>query len=279
MRITVQRCRAVLGICLGISLAALAWAGPDKNDKAGNPAVDQQLADALKAVINEGARLYNKENDVAGCYRVYQGGLLAVKPLLAHHPDLQQTVDKALADTDQMSEYEKRARTLNSTLFALRKQLKPAGEVARAPGTKTTGENTPPSLWKRLGGETAVRQVVDDFVALAAKDDKVNFTRNGKYKLDDAKVADLKQKLVELISEVTGGPLKYTGKDMKEVHKGMGITDTEFDALAADLKKAIEKNGVKPAELQDVLTLVGSTRKDIVETKKPAAPKTKDKAE
>jgi hemoglobin len=272
MRTTRQGWRAALGICLLIGLAALAWAGEDrtdgKNDKAGTAAVDKQLVDALKAVINEGARLYNKENDVAGCYRVYQGGLLAVKPLLAHHPDLQQTVEKALADAGQMSDYEKRARSLNRALLDLRNRLKPAADGARLP-----------SLWDRLGGEKAVRQVVDDFVALAAKDDKVNFTRGGKFKLDAAKVADLKQKLVELISQVTGGPLKYTGKDMKEVHKGMGITDAEFDAAAADLRKAMEKNGVKPAELQDVLKLVATTRKDIVETPKPPPPKTKDKAE
>src|SRR5262249_40776319 len=75
-------------------------------------------------------------------------------------------------------------------------------------------------------------------------------------------------KLVQLISATTGGPLKYTGKSMKEVHKGMGITNEEFDALGADLKKALEKNDVKEEDIEALLKIVDSTRKDIVEGEK-----------
>src|SRR5207245_9727262 len=87
------------------------------------------------------------------------------------------------------------------------------------------------SLWDRLGGEKNVRKVVDDLVALAAKDPKVNFDRNGKYPFDPVKLADFKEQMVDFISAASGGPLKYTGKSMKEVHKGMGITAAEFNAL------------------------------------------------
>jgi truncated hemoglobin YjbI len=56
---------------------------------------------------------------------------------------------------------------------------------------------------------------------------------------------------------------------MKEVHKGMGITDKEFDAVAADLRQALVKlNGVKDADAKELLDIVGTTRKDIVEEKK-----------
>src|SRR5207244_954548 len=98
-----------------------------------------------------------------------------------------------------------------------------------------------------------VRKIVDDFVDLAAKDAKANLDRNGKHKLDPVQIADLKEQLVEFVSAASGGPLKYTGKSMKEAHKGMGITAAEFDALAADLKKALEQNGVKAAEVATVL--------------------------
>src|SRR5439155_13081318 len=104
------------------------------------------------------------------------------------------------------------------------------------------------------------------------------FFRGGKYKPTDAQVADLKQKLVEFVSQATGGPLKYTGKDMKEVHKGMGITNAQFDAAAADLKQALDKNGAAPADRDAVLDAVGATRKDMVAEKK-APPKEADKKE
>ena len=52
---------------------------------------------------------------------------------------------------------------------------------------KTTGTPGPKTLWDRLGGEAGVSKVVDDFVAAAATDPKVDFSRGGKYKLDDAR--------------------------------------------------------------------------------------------
>ena len=61
------------------------------------------------------------------------------------------------------------------------------------------------------------------------------------------------------------GPFSYRGKSMKEAHRGMGITNAEFDALAADLKMALERNGVGAADIEQVMRVVGATRADIVE--------------
>src|SRR5262249_56388313 len=104
-------------------------------------------------------------------------------------------------------------------------------------------------------------------VAGAAQDPKVDFFRGGKFPLDEQGVAKLKKQLVELISEASGGPLKYKGKSMKEVHKGMNITDEQFDALAGHLKKALEDNGAKEPDIKAVLDAVEKTRKEIVEKK------------
>jgi hemoglobin len=125
------------------------------------------------------------------------------------------------------------------------------------------------TLWERLGGEKKVRQVVDDFVATVAIDPKVDFSRGSKYKLDAKGVEHLKQTLVEFIGEASGGPLRYSGRDMKTVHKGMGITDAEFDATAAHLKMALVKNGAAADDIAAVMKAVEGTRKDIVEPKKP----------
>ena len=124
------------------------------------------------------------------------------------------------------------------------------------------------ALWDRLGGEKAVRAVVHDFVVMAATDEKVNFFRDGKYKLDDKGVQHLEQLLVELVSDTSGGPLKYTGRDMKKSHAGMKITDAEFDALAGDLIAVLKKYKVPKAEMDELVGIVASTRKDIVDVKK-----------
>src|SRR5439155_1035428 len=95
-------------------------------------------------------------------------------------------------------------------------------------------------LYDRIGGEKGIAKVVDDFVATAAPDPKVNFFRQGpNFKPEPKVVVDLKRKLVEQISTVSGGPLKYTGRSMKVAHEKMGITNAEFDATAGHLKKAL----------------------------------------
>lgn len=123
------------------------------------------------------------------------------------------------------------------------------------------------SLYDRIGGETAIVKVVDDFVAKAAADPKVNFTRSGMWKATDQAVATLKTQLVTFLGSAFGGPQKYTGRSMKDAHKGMGITQAEFDALAADLHAALESNKVPKPEIDEIMTIAASTAKDIVEKK------------
>ena len=72
-----------------------------------------------------------------------------------------------------------------------------------------------------------------------------------------------------LISVNTGGPLKYTGKEMKPEHAGMKITSSEFDAflgvIEATLKK--EKFKVAEADAKELIAILASARPDIVENK------------
>ena len=112
-----------------------------------------------------------------------------------------------------------------------------------------------------------VRRVIDDFVAMAANDPKVDFTRGGKHPIDEAGVKRIKQLLLELISQESGGPYKYSGKSMKEAHRGMGITDAQFNAAAEHLRHALAKNKAAPADIDLLLKAIGTTRSDVVESK------------
>jgi hemoglobin len=145
-----------------------------------------------------------------------------------------------------------------------------ARRAAPPPAVTAQGAARGKSLYERLGGEAAIKAVVDDFVGRAAGNPKVNFTRKGTDKQWDAtpeNVARLKMHLVDLIGMGTGGPQKYTGRSMKESHTGMKITAEEFGALAADLKATLDKFKVPMKEQMELLKFVGSTQADIVEVK------------
>ena len=126
------------------------------------------------------------------------------------------------------------------------------------------------SLYERLGGEPAIKLVVDDFVARAAADPKVNFTRKGtdkEWQATPENVDKLKKHLVQFISMATGGPSKYEGRSMKAVHTGMKITESEFNAAAADLIAALDKYNVPKREKDELIGIVSTTKGDIVEMK------------
>lgn len=126
------------------------------------------------------------------------------------------------------------------------------------------------SLYERLGGEEAISAVVDDFVDRAAADPKVNVTRKGagrEWHASPENVAILKRRVTEFVCMVTGGPQKYTGRDMKETHVGMNITAAEFDQSGQVLKASLDKFKVPQREQEELLAIVGTTKGDIVEKK------------
>ncbi|HSK02922.1 MAG TPA: group 1 truncated hemoglobin [Kofleriaceae bacterium] len=114
------------------------------------------------------------------------------------------------------------------------------------------------SLYDRLGGKDAITAVIDDFVNTAAADERISdFFKNS-----DA--ADLKAKLVDQVCEATGGPCRYTGKDMKTAHTGMKITEEHFNALVEDLVKSLDKFNVGQREKDELLGALGGMKGDIV---------------
>jgi hemoglobin len=119
------------------------------------------------------------------------------------------------------------------------------------------------SLYERMGGETVIIKVVDDFVANVVADPDIKDKHKKHFMEGD--VAGLKKKLVDQVGQATGGPQKYTGKNMRDAHQGLAITDKDFDALVADLTKALDNNKVGKAEQQELLGMLAPMRKDIVE--------------
>lgn len=122
------------------------------------------------------------------------------------------------------------------------------------------------SLYERLGGKAAIVAVVDDFVANCAADTRIN-TFFAATAADKNRLTAFKNKLVDQICEAAGGPCKYTGKDMKTAHAGMGIDNAAFDALVEDLTKSLNKFSVGKAEQDQLLGVLGPMRPLIVEKK------------
>lgn len=267
--------RTLIALLLLIVLAGQSSAQDNKQ-------LDQRIYDTLKEVINTGADVYNakaedrdvyvREMNRAGCYRIYQGALISLQPMLAHHPQLQKVIDNSFAKATTQASMAEKAFTLREALDEIRRQLKPGGEdktiagpsPADAGGTSGSGK----TLWDRLGGETKVTKIVDEWLARARADSKVDFSRGNRFKLTDLEVQNMKTSFVQYISGVTKGPLPFKGgRTMANVHKGMGITNAEFTAMLEDLKQVLIANNISQADSIELLQTLETTRKDIVEVK------------
>jgi hemoglobin len=76
--------------------------------------------------------------------------------------------------------------------------------------------------------------------------------------------AGLKFHVTALVCAATGGKCAYTGRPMKESHEKLNISHAEWDAMVTDFKATLDKFKVPQREQQELITIVDSTKNDIV---------------
>jgi hemoglobin len=130
---------------------------------------------------------------------------------------------------------------------------------AQEPGTATTK-----TLYERLGGVYNIAAVVDDFIERIYVNETVNANPAIASARKEVRKPGLKVHVTMMVCQVTGGPCTYVGKGMKESHANFGITEKEWVAMEADFKASLDKFKVPAAEQQELFTIVGTTKPDIV---------------
>jgi hypothetical protein len=92
-------------------------------------AFDKAVVDSLREVHHVGRELFNTGKDFGATYRVYQGSLMTVKPLLAHRPEVQKLIDAGLAAAEKEPEMARKAFMLHETIEKSRSALRTAAEM------------------------------------------------------------------------------------------------------------------------------------------------------
>jgi hemoglobin len=123
----------------------------------------------------------------------------------------------------------------------------------------------PKTLYERLGNKEGIAKVVDAFLKNALQNDVIKKRFN---KLPKDRVEKFRNAFVDLICKESGGDCEYTGKNMKDAHKGMKITDAEWNATLSALKAALDENKVEENAQNDLVSLLGPMKDEIVQAKK-----------
>ena len=146
-------------------------------------------------------------------------------------------------------------------LLALLVACASGSEATRSASGSSSATSSAPggTLYERLGRRPGIDAVMHTFVGNIGRDKRVNV----RFMFVDLDL--LQAHLTDQICAASGGPCTYTGRAMKPLHAPMRVRGAEFDALAEDLIAALKIHAVPERETKELLTIVGSTRDDIVD--------------
>ena len=117
------------------------------------------------------------------------------------------------------------------------------------------------SLYARLGGYDAIAAVTDNLLGRLMSDSQLG--RFWQHRGEDG-IQREKQLLIDFLCANSGGPLLYTGRDMKVSHRGMRITDDDWTKFIGHLNDTLNHFEVSQEEQVEVLAFIEGTKADIV---------------
>ena len=126
------------------------------------------------------------------------------------------------------------------------------------------GTAAPLRLYDRLGGEAGVAAIADTLIERVSADPKL--ARSFK----EAKLDRIKRLLAEQICDLSGGPCRYSGDSMQEVHAGHHISEAEFFGMVTDLRAVLKERHVSQGATNELLRLLAPMKRDVVEPESAA---------
>jgi hemoglobin len=94
------------------------------------------------------------------------------------------------------------------------------------------------TLYADMGGQPGIDKLVDASVDNYLTDPRI------KAIFDESNIERLRAEFKDQFCQVAGGPCAYKGHDMTAAHKGLHLTNADFNAVVEDLQAAMDKTGI-----------------------------------
>jgi hemoglobin len=114
------------------------------------------------------------------------------------------------------------------------------------------------TLYDDLGGNDGLTAIVGETIDASVADPRTAD------KLDNINIARLKQRIVEQVCELTGGPCHFHGISMKGAHAYLRLHDSHFNALVEHMQDAMDRRGVPSRTQNRLLAILAPMHRDIV---------------
>jgi hemoglobin len=119
------------------------------------------------------------------------------------------------------------------------------------------------SLYERLGGASGIAALVDDIVEAHMNNPLIK-ARFLPYREDPDTLAKVKRHTCNFFGAGSGGPEQYSGRSMRDTHRGMNISEQEYMAVVDDILDTLDKHKIDDQTRKDVLAIVYSLKDEIL---------------
>lgn len=148
----------------------------------------------------------------------------------------------------------------------MRRPLHRARAAAIAAALFLAGCGGPPALYDRLGGFATMEHLGDSLVIDIGRD-PVLISRFRGFSLTD--VQRQRTANVAFACALAGGPCRYDGPAIEDVHRGMSIDDAEFDRMIALFAAAARRASPDPQAATEFVARFEALRPQVVERPAP----------
>ena len=113
------------------------------------------------------------------------------------------------------------------------------------------------TLFERVGGKQAIAELIDDFYDRVVADPELKpFFKN-------VSMDKLRRMESEFFSAALDGPIIYTGRPLRYVHHGRGITKHHFSLYVGHLITILQGFALKEQDLQDIISRINTYADEI----------------
>ena len=116
-------------------------------------------------------------------------------------------------------------------------------------------------LFQQLGGLPGIERFVDVFIGEIGKSKEI------RPYFEDTNLDRFREKQIEHICLLSGGPCTYTGDSIVDSHRGMGVNEADFNALVDTAIRAMNKAGYSVATRNRLLARMAPLRSEVMEVK------------
>jgi hemoglobin len=124
--------------------------------------------------------------------------------------------------------------------------------------TAAPAEATAVSIYQAIGGRAAVTAAVEGLYGRIIADPVL-----GRF-FPRGVAAKHRAYVVTVLGEALGGPERYRGPDLAKAHRGLGITDADFDRTAGHLAATLDSLGVPGHLAGQIVGIVAGLRPAVV---------------